>query len=116
MMRFGNRLQSFYLESGFVNRVVEPSLLLEPTGVKILIFPIISERFRSNPPMVRRAQHDRLGGTGSPLVATGFKTVSTQCMPLMVRQAHCERLGNRFPVVLSGVRVREPGGRVVLVA
>ena len=42
----------------FVNCVAEPSLLRAPAVVKILFFPIISERFCSNPPMVRRAHHE----------------------------------------------------------
>ena len=109
-------LQSFYLGSGFVNRVVERSLLSAPPGVKILIFPTISERFHSYPPMLRRAHHDRRGGTGSPLVEAGLKPVATLSMPRMVRRAHRERIGNRFAVVLSGVLFRESGGRAVLVA
>ena len=44
-----------------MNRVAEPSLLSAAVVVKILIFPIISERFRSNPPMVGQAHLERFG-------------------------------------------------------
>ena len=112
--RLGNRFAVVFRGCGLVNRVGESSLLPAPTGVKILIFPIISERFRSNQRMLRRAHRERRGETGSPLVEAGLKPVATLSMPRMVRQAHHERLGNRFAVVLSGVLVREPGGRAIL--